>query len=170
MPFAAGPGSADVNSRMGWAWRELRRGPSTLVLIDELFGPPGGRDSVEPGHLDVLDLLSAGGDWRMSDLAARLRVDPSTVTRTLQRMEAAGLAQRVPDDDDGRVVKVQVTAEGKRLHGVVAGRRAAIVEAAFRRFDDAERVQLVELLERFIDSVDEYAGDRVAESPTASSG
>ena len=34
----------------------------------------------------------------MTDLAAELGVDPSTVTRTLQRMEAAGLAKRVPDD------------------------------------------------------------------------
>ena len=30
----------------------------------------------------------------MSDLAAALRVDPSTVTRTMQRMEAGGLAKR----------------------------------------------------------------------------
>ena len=170
MPFAAEPGSADVESRMGWAWREMRRGPSTLVLIEELFGPPGGRDSVEPGHLDVLDLVNAGGDWRMSDLAVQLRVDPSTVTRTLQRMEAAGLARRVPDGDDGRVVKVEITVEGKRLHGVVAARRAAIIEAAFRGFDSADRLQLVELLERFLESVDEYAADRVTESPTASSG
>jgi DNA-binding MarR family transcriptional regulator len=170
MPFAAGPGSVDVETRMGWAWRELRRGPSTLIITEELFGPPGGPDSVEPGHLDVLDLLSRGGDWRMSDLAAHLRVDPSTVTRTLQRMEAADLAKRIPDDDDGRVVNVQLTDEGRRLHGLVAGRRAAIIEAVFQRFDSADRAQLVELLERFIEAVDEYAADRVAESQTASSG
>ena len=63
----------------------------------------------------------------MSDLAAALRVDPSTVTRTLQRMEAAGLAARVPDTDDGRVVTVRLTDEGRRRHGLVAGRRTAIL-------------------------------------------
>jgi DNA-binding MarR family transcriptional regulator len=170
MPFAAEPGRSDVESRMGWAWRELRRGPSTLILIEELFGPPGGPDSVEPGHLDVMDLLSAGGDWRMSDLAAHLRVDPSTVTRTLQRMEAADLAKRVPDDDDGRVVKVRLTEEGRRLHGIVAGRRAEIINAVFQRFAAADREQLVELLERFIKSVDAYVADRGAEPPAVSPG
>jgi DNA-binding MarR family transcriptional regulator len=162
MPFASQSGSAEVGVRMGRAWRELRRGASTLVVIEELFGPPGGRDSVEPVHLDVLDLLTARGDLRMSDLAAELRVDPSTVTRTLQRMEAAGLAKRVPDGDDGRVVKVHLTAEGTRLQGVVSGRRAAMIDAILRGFGEEDRDQLVELLERFIDAVDKYAAKRLA--------
>jgi DNA-binding MarR family transcriptional regulator len=169
MPFPAKSGAAE-EERMGRAWRELRRGPSTLVIIDELFGPPGDGDSVEPVHLDVLDLLTEHGDLRMSDLAAELRVDPSTVTRTLQRMEAAGLAERVPDGGDGRVVKVHLTPEGVRLHGVVSARRAAILDAVFSDFDKADRAQLVELLERFIKSVDEYAAGRVAEQGDASSG
>jgi DNA-binding MarR family transcriptional regulator len=106
----------------------------------------------------------------MSDLAAHLRVDPSTVTRTLQRMEAADLAKRVPDDDDGRVVKVRLTEEGRRLHGIVAGRRAEIINAVFQRFAAADREQLVELLERFIKSVDAYVADRGAEPPAVSPG
>jgi DNA-binding MarR family transcriptional regulator len=170
MPFPAEPGNAEVGARMGKAWRELRRGPSTLVVIEELFGPPGGRDSVEPVHLDVLDLLTTRGDLRMSDLATELRVDPSTVTRTLQRMEAAGLARRVPDGGDGRVVKVQLTAEGVRLHGIVAARRAAILDAIFKGFDPDDRAQLVDLLELFIESVEEYAASRLAEQRAASSG
>ena len=170
MSIVPEPGSADVGARLGRAWRELRRGPSTVVVIDELFGLPGGRDSVEPVHLDVLDLLTTRGDLRMSDLAAELRVDPSTVTRTLQRMEAAGLAQRVADGADGRVVKVQPTAEGIRLHRVVAARRAAILEAVVEDFDVDDRNLLVDLLERFIEAVDDYAASRLAEQRAASSG
>lgn len=155
MAFSAEIGANDIVARIGWAWRELRRGESSAVVRDQLFGI--GPDAVEPAQLDVLDLLITRDHWRMSDLAASLRVDPSTMTRTLQRMEAAGLAWRSPGTDDGRVVTVQPTAEGRQRHRVVAARRTEIVTRLLTGFTRAEQVQLVELLERFISAVDEYA-------------
>ena len=154
---------------MGRAWRALRRGPSTMVIMDEVFGSPGAKDSVEPGHLDVLDLLGARGDLRMTDLAAELGVDPSTVTRTLQRMEAAGLAKRVPDTGDGRVIKAQMTPEGSRLHEVVSANRSMILDTLFEDFDTDDRAQLVGLLERFVAAIDRYASRSRAEHGAARS-
>jgi len=153
-------------ARMSRAWREMRRGNATAVLVERLFGRPGEPDSVEPGHLDVLDVLSRHDGQRMSELAAALRVDPSTVTRTMQRMEAAGLARRAATDADGRVVRAHLTDEGRRLHAVVAARRSAVVEAAFHDFSPEEQESLVELLERFLAAVDGVVSDR----PAATSG
>ena len=51
-------------------------------------------------EMDVLDLLVLQDERRMSDLAAALRVDPSTVTRTLQRMEAIRRLSRQTVSDD----------------------------------------------------------------------
>jgi DNA-binding MarR family transcriptional regulator len=170
MPFSADSGDAEVEARMGRAWRALRRGPSALAIFEEVFGSPGEQDSIEPGHLDVLDLLGARGDLRMTDLATELGVDPSTVTRTLQRMEAAGLARRVPDGADGRVVKAQMTAEGIRLHAVVAAKRLAILDILFEDFGTDDRAQLVGLLERFIASIDQYAARRLDDLRAASPG
>ena len=163
---------ATPRSRRGWAGRgescvadRSRWSSSTSCSARRVSD-----DAVDPGHLDVLDLLSARGDLRMTDLAAELGVDPSTVTRTLQRMEAAGLAKRVPDGGDGRVVKAQMTAEGIRLHAVVAARRTAILDTLFESFGTDDRAQLVGLLERFIDSIDVYATRRLAEQRTAAPG
>ena len=78
----------DASVRMGRAWREL------------------GRAIGRTAQLDLLELLTQRNDWRMSELAAALHVDPSAVTRTLQRMEAAGLATRSAGNGDGRVVIV----------------------------------------------------------------
>lgn len=156
MASDADPADGAPPARIGRAWRELRRGASTAVLTERLFGKPGEPDSVEPGQLDVLDLLTIRDRRRMSDLAAALRVDPSTVTRTLQRMEAAGLAQRAPAAADGRVVTVQLTEEGRRLHAAVAARRTAIMTGILETFTPAERDQLVELVDRFVVSLEEY--------------
>jgi DNA-binding MarR family transcriptional regulator len=112
--------------------------------------------------MDVLDLLVQRTDWRMSELAVALRVDPSTVTRTLQRMEAAGLAQRRPPlSGDRRAVIVTPTTTGRERHAAVAARRATIITEILARFDGDDRSRLVELLERFIESADRYVTESV---------
>jgi DNA-binding MarR family transcriptional regulator len=157
MAADAEPDLTDAPARIGRAWRELRRGTSTAILAERLFGRSGEPDAVEPAQLDVLDLLASHDRRRMSDLAAALRVDPSTVTRTLQRMEAAGLARRGPAAADGRVVTVRLTDEGRRLQRAAADRRTTIVLEILDAFSGEERHQLVVLVERFVSSLQDYA-------------
>jgi MarR family transcriptional regulator, organic hydroperoxide resistance regulator len=52
---------------------------------------------------------------RVSDLAARMYLNPSTVVGILDRLESRGLVQRNRADDDRRVVRVQLTDAGKEL-------------------------------------------------------
>ena len=52
---------------------------------------------------------------RVSDLASRMYLNPSTVVGILDRLESRGLVQRNRSDDDRRVVKVQLTRVGKEL-------------------------------------------------------
>ncbi len=157
-----GPDRESATVRLARAWRELRRGAATGVLVEQLFGRPGEPDYIEPGHLDVLDILSRRDGRRMSDLAVALHVDPSTVTRTMHRMEAAGLARRAAATDDGRVVTAHLTDEGRRLHDLVAARRSALIDAAFVDFSPQDRDQLVDLLERFLVAVNRNAADATA--------
>lgn len=141
---------------MARLWRELRRGASTAVVRDRMFGV--GETGVEPGHMDVLDLLQLDSPRRMSDLAGALRVDPSTVTRAIQRMEADGLVVRSPSPDDGRGVRVTATDLGRQRWAEVARRRHDIVADLLAPLDDRDRAQLVALLDRFVVSLHGYVG------------
>lgn len=156
MPISDLGAKSDVFTRMAMLWRELRRGASTAVVRDRMFGT--GDEAIEPGHMDVLDLLFEHEPRRMNDLAAALRVDPSTVTRAIQRMEHDGLVERTPASEDGRGVAVTSTDEGRRRRDVVAQRRQDIVRHIMQPLSDGERDQLVELLERFVLSLDAYVG------------
>ncbi|HVF98548.1 MAG TPA: MarR family transcriptional regulator [Chloroflexia bacterium] len=49
-----------------------------------------------------------------SQLVEALGVEPPTVTRMLQRMEAAGLVERRPDPADARVSLVYLTEQGRQ--------------------------------------------------------
>lgn len=141
--------------RIGRAWIELRRGALTGELRTYLYG----REPIlEQGQMDALDLL-VRRDRTMSGLAERLRIDPSTATRAVQRLVADGLAERFASADDGRVVKVRVSAEGRRRHAELADRRTTAMARILGAFDAEERATLADLLDRFVASLDDVVGE-----------
>ncbi len=147
------PVEADRAFRVSLAWRELRRGSSTSALRDYLFGV--GPEAIEPGQMDALDVLLTRECWRMAEFAEALRVDPSTATRTAQRLVNAGLAVRRTLADDGRVVLVGASPEERRRHRAVAERRTAALSRLLAEFSSDEREQLADLLGRFVGALDD---------------
>jgi DNA-binding MarR family transcriptional regulator len=51
----------------------------------------------------------------VGDLAGYLLLRPHSTVELVDRAEAAGLVERTPDGDDGRVVRVRLTGEGDRV-------------------------------------------------------
>jgi DNA-binding MarR family transcriptional regulator len=51
----------------------------------------------------------------VGDLAGYLLLRPHSTVGLVDRAEAAGLVQRIPDRVDGRVIRVRLTAEGDRV-------------------------------------------------------
>jgi MarR family transcriptional regulator for hemolysin len=72
-------------------------------------------------------LKEAAGGERASqrELADHMRIEPPTLVRHLDKLADDGLVERRPDPDDRRVMRVVVTAAGRRrleqLHEVVHG-------------------------------------------------
>jgi DNA-binding MarR family transcriptional regulator len=144
-----------LDSRIGVAWKELRRGAGMAALREHLFG--FGDDALEPGQYDTLELLVQREAWRMSELADALRVDASTATRAVQRLLRIGLAERRPFDEDGRVVMVSATAVGHSRFEAISGSRRAFMSSLMSEFDVEERLELASLLERLVAAVDRVA-------------
>jgi DNA-binding MarR family transcriptional regulator len=148
--------------RIGRAWIELRRGASASALRTYFFGR---ETPLEQGQMDALDLLVRRDHRAMKELADRLRVDPSTATRAVQRLVADGLVERFASPEDGRVVLVRITEEGRRRHEDVAARRSVAMTRILSAFDPDERTQLADLLDRFIRALDDVVDD-LAQPPT----
>lgn len=51
----------------------------------------------------------------VGDLAGYLLLRPHSTVELIDRAEAAGLVERVPDASDGRVVRVRLTKDGDRI-------------------------------------------------------
>jgi DNA-binding MarR family transcriptional regulator len=165
------PVEGDIAFRVSLAWRELRRGASASAVRDYFFGHEP--DAIEQGQMDALDVLvTRAAGWRMGDLAEALRVDPSTATRSVQRLVNDGLAVRRASEDDGRVVVVAISPEGKRRHAAVAKRRIVALTRLLGEFDTDERRTLADLLERFVGALDLFVAELndAAEAADAATG
>jgi DNA-binding MarR family transcriptional regulator len=148
------PVNREVALRIGRSWRDLRRGASMSALVDYFFGV--GDDALESGQMDTLDVLVQQPAWRMGDLADALRVDPSTATRAVQRLERVGLATRCVNPSDRRVVMVSATDHGRDRHSEAIVRRQSVMRSIMSAYNAQEREQLAVYLERFVEALDSF--------------
>lgn len=103
---------------------------------------------LHPGQELVMMHLWEGGPARQSDLIRLLDLDPSTVTKTLQRLEQAGHVRRRSDPADRRAVLVEATEGSGPLLGRVEAAWAELEEQTLAGLDAAERAQFLRLLTR----------------------
>jgi DNA-binding MarR family transcriptional regulator len=144
----------ELTQRVFEAWRELRRG-AVRKLNSHFYG--SGPDALDPGQMDILDVIASRPRWRMSQLAQALYLDPSTVTRSVDRLADYGLVTRVPAADDGRGVQVRVTPTGRGLCKSVAERRKVVMRNVLRDVSPADCECLARALERMVSGVSAYA-------------
>ncbi len=147
--------------RIVFAWREMRRGVAMGAYRDLLF------EGLELSALDALDLLVARDGLRMTDFANALRIEKSTATRALDRLESAGLAERTTVDaaNTRRAVIVRITKKGRLLQAKLVRRRVQLLRAMTRKFSAQEVIALGDLLERLVSGIDEVVARVQKPSP-----
>ncbi|MCD9875869.1 MarR family winged helix-turn-helix transcriptional regulator [Streptomyces guryensis] len=92
---------------------------------------------------------------RMADLAERLEVVPRAVTTLVDGLEAGGKVRRVPDPANRRVIRIELTDDGRKaLRELREARRSAAAEILAPLNDDQREV-LGGLLDTLVDGAPE---------------
>ena len=99
----------------------------------------------------VLDSLADEKGSPIGELAAELDMNPPTMTKLIDRMVAAGLAQRIVDEADNRRVLVFITDAGLALHKKLSERASAFHSGLTDIFSPREAAQLGRLLGNIMD-------------------
>ena len=71
--------------------------------------------AVSSSAISTLDSLQAFGPLRISDLAEREALTQPGMTLLVNRLEAAGHAERIADPTDGRATLVRITDAGRAV-------------------------------------------------------
>jgi len=112
-----------VDHPIRWAWHRIMR------RYNEEAAKHGGSMSI--GYV-LLNIDPEGTP--STKLGPKMGMEARSLTRTLKNMEDEGLIKRVPDGNDGRMVRVQLTAKGKQMREVSKG--------AVIRFNEAVRAKI----------------------------
>ncbi|MDT0438182.1 MULTISPECIES: MarR family winged helix-turn-helix transcriptional regulator [Streptomyces] len=97
----------------------------------------------------MLVVLATRGATKLVVLADLLQVAPSTAMRMVDRLIAAGLADRRANPGNRRETLLQATDEGRRAVEDVTARRRAEIAAIVARLGPTQRLALIEALGAF---------------------
>jgi DNA-binding MarR family transcriptional regulator len=130
------------------AWRSLLRAHASLMR--ELATDLATKTGLTLGDFDVLAQLAlAGGELRMTDLAARAFSSRSSMTRRVDRLVDERLVRRSGAEADARSVVVAVTEAGlARLRETVPVHLRKVSELFAERLDDHELAMLEGALDK----------------------
>jgi DNA-binding MarR family transcriptional regulator len=97
----------------------------------------------------TLARLERGGPRRLTELAGLEGVTQPAMTQLVSRLERDGLASRVSDPVDGRVVLVRITEVGLALLGRRRAARAEILTELLGRLSQTDRDKIIASLPAF---------------------
>lgn len=97
-----------------------------------------------------LALQGEGEPPSMGMLSEQLGVPLSTATRMMDWMVDRGYARRIPDPQDRRVVRVELTSTGRELYGTITAYLRERIDGVFRGFTSRERRDLLALVGKLV--------------------
>ena len=137
---------------------ELRLEAALWATVRRLARAGGAApEGLDRGGYWVLAKLNTLAPIRLSDLAAALELDPSTVSRHIKTLWKAGLVGRESDPDDRRAALLSPTAAGRRALEASRSLRLRSLADAMSTWPERDQKRLVELLERLASDQAELA-------------
>jgi DNA-binding MarR family transcriptional regulator len=139
-----------VGADLGQALLRVTRGLLALKLSPQRLGFDR---RIDRGAHVALSRIADIGPVRLSEVAATLSLDLSSVSRQVRVLEDAGLVTRTPDPDDRRASLLAVTLEGEALVQRMQLMLSRIVSDALAEWSERDRATLSTLLGRLADDL-----------------
>ena len=116
------------------------------VLVTEGFAEEG----VRKPHFTVLVALAELGPSSQAELGRRLWIDRKNMVAVIDDLEAAGLVERTPDEQDRRRNAVRLTAAGTQALARLNTRADAAQDTLLATLTEDERRELERLLQKLL--------------------
>jgi DNA-binding MarR family transcriptional regulator len=138
-----------------------------MAALDEQLKACGLAPPVRPGMGPVLFELLEQDDLTLSELSARARLAPSTITEITAKMVAAGLVRRRPDVQDGRASRLRLTPKARALRSRLSDLDRRLERVLAAELSAGEVTLLAGLLDRLRSALTEGRARRRRERSNA---
>ncbi|MEU7056020.1 MarR family transcriptional regulator [Streptomyces sp. NPDC046197] len=116
---------------------------------------------ITPAQSRLLRTLAHYGEPpRMADLAESLEVVPRAVTTLVDALETSGRVRRVPDPTNRRVIRIELTDDGRRALDELRGARRAAAREILAPLTEEQRTALGGLLDTLVGAAVPEQGHR----------
>lgn len=115
--------------------------------------PCGQPMSASEAH--ALSEIARAAPMSQKDLAERLRLEKSTVSRLVARLEGRAWVRRDPHPQDGRSVLLYLTAEGQQATGRLAAARTTKFNELFSAIAEEDRPAVLRALTTLTRAMDQ---------------
>lgn len=112
---------------------------------------------VTGGQVALLIQIRAHRGISPGDLAARERISPAAMSGYIDRLEKAGLVERLPDESDRRRQTLALTPEAERVLRSVRSRRTAWLSERLERLSPRELAAVDEAIDPLLGLLEEEA-------------
>ena len=102
--------------------------------------------TITPPQFIALQWLFEHGDMTIGDLSNKMYLAFSTTTDLVDRMEKNQLVKRVRDEQDRRVVRINLLGEGERVIEEVIDKRRVYLNSVLADFDEQQVKDFSDLL------------------------
>lgn len=116
-------------------------------------------DRAEYGVLRRID----AGPTRITELAAGLGLESSTVSRHVRRLEERGLLERRNDSSDGRASLVNTSATGHDIVWRLEEHRRRVLTVVLEDWDPVDRSRFIDLVDKFTSDLLDIVESRACE-------
>ncbi|HEX8095466.1 MarR family winged helix-turn-helix transcriptional regulator [Jatrophihabitans sp.] len=151
------PHGADCDDPISTVEREFGR----LMMHMTRYKHQVNGDRIDRMALMVLGTLTHCGPSRLTTVAERTGLDPSTVSRQVADLEKAGLLARDVDPEDRRAILLKATGEGQQVLDRLSRGRRRRVERLLSDWHPDDIVTLGRLLAQLNADTEKY-GDQNA--------
>ena len=131
---------------------------SQMIALVRAFGlhkpdttPCGQPVSVAEAY--TLMELERAAPLSQNELASRLVLEKSTVSRLVASLEQHGWISRIRSQHDARRVELSLTAEGRRIQGQIAAARRAKFQRVLEAVPAGQRERVLEALNILVEAL-----------------
>jgi DNA-binding MarR family transcriptional regulator len=117
-----------------------------MMQVGKRFRTRHPDDRIDPSIMAVLHILECHDGMRLTDLAAKLHLDASTVSRHIKHLEDHRLVVRAGDPDDRRATQVAISDRGRELLAETIQRRVDALREVLSSWSEEERATLHHVL------------------------
>jgi len=111
-------------------------------------------------QLFVMDVLNREEELKMTDLARSMHVTTAAMTGLVERLVRDGYVAREHDLKDRRIVKINLTAKGKKVINTVVEEKRKATMKIFGMISQKEREDYIKILTHIQHHLEERTGNR----------